>query len=96
MAKGHEAAETGFFLFRPFFRWFDYAFFWTRDKYQAMVGRILAKKLRYLFVYVLIVAALGFLFQRMPTAYLPDEDQGIMMSRRCCRRVRPWSRPSKS
>ena len=25
-----------------------------------------------------MVAALGFLFQRMPTAYLPNEDQGIM------------------
>ena len=29
-------------------------------------------------LYLLIVAALVFLFQRMPTAYLPDEDQGIM------------------
>ena len=78
VAKGHGAAATGFFLFRPFFRWFDRVFFWTRDKYQAMVGRILGKKLRYLFIYLLIAAALGFLFQRIPTAYLPDEDQGMM------------------
>jgi hydrophobe/amphiphile efflux-1 (HAE1) family protein len=78
VAKGHEAAETGFSLFRPFFRWFDRVFFWTRDRYQALVGRILAKKLRYLIIYVLVVVALGFLFQRMPTAYLPNEDQGIM------------------
>ena len=78
VAKGDEAAETGFFLFRPFFRWFDRVFFWTRDTYQAMVGRILGRKLRCLFIYLLIVAALGFLFQRLPTAYLPDEDQGMM------------------
>jgi HAE1 family hydrophobic/amphiphilic exporter-1 len=78
VAKGHEAAETGFFLFRPFFRWFDRVFFWTRDTYQTTVGRILGRKLRCLFIYLLIVAALGFLFQRIPTAYLPDEDQGIM------------------
>ena len=71
-------AETGFFLFRPFFRWFDRVFFRTRDWYQALVGRILAKKLRYLVIYLLMVAALVFLFQRMPTAYLPNEDQGIM------------------
>jgi HAE1 family hydrophobic/amphiphilic exporter-1 len=77
VAKGHESAETGFFLFRPFFRWFDSTFFWTRDKYQAIVGRILGKKLRCLCIYLLIVAALGFLFQRIPTAYLPDEDQGL-------------------
>ena len=41
-------------------------------------GDALSKKLRYLFIYLLIVAAMGFLFQRMPTAYLPDEDQGFM------------------
>ena len=78
VAKGHEAAETGFVLFRPFLRWFDRMFFWTRDRYQALVGLILAKKLRYLVIYLLIVVALVFLFQRMPTAYLPNEDQGIM------------------
>jgi HAE1 family hydrophobic/amphiphilic exporter-1 len=76
--KGHGAAETGFFLFRPFFRWFERLFDRARDKYQAMVGRILTRKLRYFFIYLLIVAALGFLFQRMPTAYLPNEDQGIL------------------
>jgi len=78
VAKGHEAAEGGFFLLRPLFLAFDRAFYWVRDRYQAWVGRILRKKLRYLFIYVLIVVALGYLFQRMPTAYLPDEDQGIM------------------
>ena len=30
-------------------------------------------------VFILIVAAMGFLFKRMPTAYLPDEDQGILL-----------------
>ncbi|MCG2770907.1 MAG: efflux RND transporter permease subunit [Desulfobacterales bacterium] len=80
VAKGQEGAETGFSLFRPFFRWFDRGFFWARDRYQAMVGRILARKLRYLFIYLLMVAVLVFLFQRMPTAYLPNEDQGIMFS----------------
>ena len=78
LAKGHEPAETGFRLFRPFFRWFDRVFYRLRDGYQALVGRILARKLRYLVVYLLIVAALGFLFLRMPTAYLPDEDQGFL------------------
>jgi hydrophobe/amphiphile efflux-1 (HAE1) family protein len=79
VSQGHEASETGFSLFRRFFRWFNRGFNWTRDKYQGLVGRILNKKWRYFFIYVLIVAALGYLFQRMPTAYLPDEDQGIML-----------------
>jgi HAE1 family hydrophobic/amphiphilic exporter-1 len=78
--KGHEAAESGFSLFRPFFLWFDRTFFWVRDKYQVLVGHMLTKKVRYLLVYLLIVAALVALFQRMPTSYLPDEDQGILFS----------------
>jgi hydrophobe/amphiphile efflux-1 (HAE1) family protein len=76
--KGHEAAETGFFLFRPFFRWFDRMFNRARNGYVAMVGHMIGRKLPYLLIYVLLVAALGFLFSRMPTAYLPNEDQGIM------------------
>ncbi len=78
VTKGHECAETGFFLFRPFFLWFDRTFLKIRNRYQALVGHILNRKLRYLFVYLLVVGALGFLYQRMPTAYLPNEDQGIM------------------
>ena len=39
---------------------------------------MLGKKGRYLVIYLVLVAALVFLFQRMPTAYLPQEDQGIM------------------
>jgi HAE1 family hydrophobic/amphiphilic exporter-1 len=78
--KGHEAAEGGFFLMRPFLLWFDRGFFWVRDQYQGLIGRMLAGKFRYLFLYLFIVAALAFLFHRMPTAYLPDEDQGILLS----------------
>lgn len=76
--KGHEAAETGFFLFRPFFRWFDRTFNGLRDKYQSAVGHIIAKKLRHLFIYILLVAAMAVCFLRMPTSYLPDEDQGYV------------------
>jgi hydrophobe/amphiphile efflux-1 (HAE1) family protein len=80
VGKGHEAAETGFRLLRPFFLWFDHMFLRLRGRYQAAVGHMLGARLRYLAVFVLIVAALGFLFVRMPTAYLPDEDQGVLMT----------------
>ena len=65
--------------FRWFFRGFNKGFNWTRDRYQNIVHHILFRKFRYLFIYLLIVAALGYLFQRMSTAYLPDEDQGILL-----------------
>ncbi len=80
VAKGHEAAETGFRLIRPFFLWFDHTFIRLRGRYQSAVGHMLGARLRYLAVFVLIVAALGYLFSRMPTAYLPDEDQGVLMA----------------
>ncbi|MCU0584829.1 MAG: efflux RND transporter permease subunit [Desulfobacterales bacterium] len=75
---GHAAAERGFPWFRPFFRWFDRLFQRSRDRYVAMAGHVLRRRTGYLFVYVLLVAGLVFLFQRMPTAYLPNEDQGIL------------------
>ena len=75
---GHEPADNAVFFLRPFFRWFDRFFYGARDLYVRLVGRVLAKKLRYLLLFVLIVVAMGYLFQRMPTAYLPDEDQGIL------------------
>jgi HAE1 family hydrophobic/amphiphilic exporter-1 len=77
--KGHEPAETGIWFLRPFFGWFDRGFFRSRDTYLLLVGRSLAHKFRYVAVFAAIVVALGFLLRRMPTAYLPDEDQGIML-----------------
>ncbi len=76
---GHEPADNAVFFLRPFFRWFDRFFFGARTLYVKLVGRVLAKKLRYVFIFLLIVVAMGYLFQRMPTAYLPDEDQGILL-----------------
>ncbi len=78
--KGHQPAENAIFILRPFFLWFDRTFFRIRDLATALVGRALARKLRYIIVFILIVAGLGILFMRMPTSYLPDEDQGILLS----------------
>jgi hydrophobe/amphiphile efflux-1 (HAE1) family protein len=77
---GHEPAENSVFFLRPFFRWFDRIFFRIRDGYVKTVDRSFSKKLRYFVIYVLIVAAVGILFLRLPTAYVPDEDQGTLMA----------------
>ena len=95
VAKGHEAAESGFRLLRPFFLGFDRAFYFLRDKYQSLVGRILGARILSLIVFALIVVAMGFLFLRMPTAYLPDEDQGILMAMVQLPRARPGNRPTR-
>jgi HAE1 family hydrophobic/amphiphilic exporter-1 len=77
--KGHEPAEGAIRFLQPFFQWFDRLFFRSRDRYLQLVGRSLSRKIRYVVIFLLIVVALGFLFKRMPTGYLPDEDQGILL-----------------
>jgi HAE1 family hydrophobic/amphiphilic exporter-1 len=79
VAKGHEAAESGFRLLRPFFLWFDRTFYRARDLYLAWVRRILGRKARFVVVFLLIVGGMVLLYRRMPTGYLPDEDQGTIM-----------------
>lgn len=77
--KGHEPAEAAHPRLRPFFHWFDGVFTKARERYLHLVGQSLAKRFRYGIIFLVIVVAMGALFQRMPTSYLPDEDQGIML-----------------
>ncbi|OQY07807.1 MAG: hydrophobe/amphiphile efflux-1 family RND transporter [Desulfobacteraceae bacterium 4572_123] len=77
--KGHQSADGAVWFLRPFFRWFDRIFLRIRVLYVRLVGRVLAKKLRYLAIFVVIVICMGYLFQQMPTGYIPDEDQGIVL-----------------
>jgi len=75
--RGHHAGETG--LLSGFFRLFNRCFEWCRGKYERMVGRSFGTPVRYLLLYGGIVAAMGFFFLRLPTAFLPDEDQGFLI-----------------
>ncbi|HET6490096.1 MAG TPA: efflux RND transporter permease subunit [Syntrophales bacterium] len=77
--KGHEPAENTVWFLRPFFMWFDRHFFRSRELYMRLVRRSVVNKVRYLVIFAVIVAAMGVLFLRMPTSYLPDEDQGILL-----------------
>jgi multidrug efflux pump len=77
VAKGHDAAEGG--RFSRFFAWFNRVFDGGSREYHSIVGRLLAKSGRVIVVYALVLAVMGFLFWRLPTAFLPDEDQGILM-----------------
>ena len=74
--KGHSESVGG--IFAGFFRWFNRVFLQSSNRYQTMVERMLDRRTRYMLVYLVIVAAMGVLFLRMPTAFLPDEDQGFL------------------
>jgi len=76
---GHQPSDNAVFFLRPFFRRFDRIFAWIRGVYVGVVGRSFSKTTRYVIIYIMIVATVGFLFLRMPTSYIPDEDQGILM-----------------
>ncbi|MFH1117699.1 MAG: efflux RND transporter permease subunit, partial [Pseudomonadota bacterium] len=78
MKAGHEPSENAIFFMRPFFRWFNRSFSRGREVYLKLVDNSVARQGRYLVVFLVIVAAMVFLFQRMPSAYLPDEDQGVL------------------
>lgn len=80
VAKGHEHAETGFFLTRPFFIWFDRTFYRLRDAYERAVGHVISKWVRYAVIYLIITAGTAWLFMQLPTSYLPDEDQGVLLA----------------
>lgn len=80
VVKGHEAAESANRFLRPFFLKFDRAFFSVRDWFVRLIGHALSRRMRYIAVFILIVLGLSLLFMRMPTSYLPDEDQGILLA----------------
>jgi multidrug efflux pump len=63
---------------RGFFGLFNRGFDRTANGYQKLVGSMTRRWGRSLVLYALILAAMMFLFQRLPTGFLPDEDQGIL------------------
>ncbi|MGB2336286.1 MAG: efflux RND transporter permease subunit, partial [Alcanivorax sp.] len=65
---------------KGFFGWFNRSFDKSSRSYQGSVEKILGRRGRYLFIYVVIVGVLGFSFMRMPSSFLPEEDQGILFT----------------
>jgi hydrophobe/amphiphile efflux-1 (HAE1) family protein len=61
-----------------FFGWFNRGFNRGRDKYLGGVRGIAAHSGRWLLVYLAVIGAVVFLFMRLPTSFLPSEDQGYI------------------
>ncbi|RZT09277.1 multidrug efflux pump [Duganella sp. CF402] len=72
--KGHHLTNKGFF------GWFNRTFERSTNKYQGIVGSILNRGGRSLAVYGIILVVLAFVFMRLPTSFLPEEDQGVLFS----------------
>ena len=63
-----------------FFGWFNATFDDGVERYSHGVRAVERNWRRSILVYVLIVAGMAFLFARLPGGFLPDEDQGMMMT----------------
>ncbi len=70
---GHQHAKTGFF------GWFNRGFARTAQGYERGLSRILPRAARYLVIYLAIVAGATAVYLRLPTSFLPNEDQGTML-----------------
>ena len=62
------------------FGWFNAKFEYSVNHYTNSVSGILRGTGRYLIIYLLIVAGMAVLFMRLPTSFLPEEDQGVFMT----------------
>ncbi|MBW7983796.1 multidrug efflux RND transporter permease subunit AcrB [Enterobacillus tribolii] len=72
--KDHHEKKSGFFA------WFNEKFDQSTHHYTDSVGNILRGTGRYLVIYLLIVVGMGLLFLRLPSSFLPEEDQGVLLT----------------
>ncbi|SPO55199.1 multidrug efflux system protein [Pseudomonas sp. JV551A1] len=74
VAKGEHHERKGFF------GWFNRRFEGMSNGYQRWVMQALKRSGRYLLVYAVLLAVLGYGFSQLPTAFLPTEDQGYTIT----------------
>ncbi|KMW73924.1 multidrug transporter [Photorhabdus luminescens subsp. luminescens] len=74
IAKGSHGKQTGIF------GWFNRIFDKSTHHYTDSVGRILRNTGRYLVIYVFLVAGMALMFTRLPSSFLPEEDQGVLLT----------------
>jgi len=74
VAKGNHGKTTGFF------GWFNRMFDKSTNHYVDSVGHIVRSTGRYLLIYLVIVVGMAYLFIKLPTSFLPEEDQGLLLA----------------
>ncbi len=72
--KGHHESKRGFF------GWFNRGFARTTQGYTRWVSRSLKRTLRMMVVFAVLVGVMGWMYLRLPTSFLPEEDQGYVIA----------------
>ena len=70
---GHHHEKKGFF------GWFNRGFSRTAKRYEGGVAMLLPRAGRTLIIYAAVLAAAVLVYKRLPTSFLPNEDQGTML-----------------
>ena len=71
---GHHHEKKGFF------GWFNRKFAVTATGYQGVIANILKRTGRYLIIFALLCGVVGWLYARLPSSFLPNEDQGYLIA----------------
>lgn len=74
IAKGEHHAKGGFF------GWFNKRFDAFTNHYEGWVAYALKRSGRYLLIYLVLLVGLGWMFSRLPSSFLPVEDQGYTIT----------------
>lgn len=73
VAAGHHHGKRGFF------GWFNRGLDKTTRGYGSVVSYMVRRGGRFMVIYVVLLACLGYLYMRLPTSFLPNEDQGYII-----------------
>ena len=77
--KGHaHDKKTG--LLGPFYNWFNRKFDAGTQRYSSALSSVVKRSAQAFIVYLVVIAGVIFMFMRLPTAFLPSEDQGYVIS----------------
>jgi len=71
---GHHHAKTGIF------GWFNRGFASTASHYQGWVAKILTRTGRFLLIFAVLLGIVAWLYVRLPSSFLPNEDQGYIIA----------------
>ncbi|WP_019673096.1 efflux RND transporter permease subunit [Psychrobacter lutiphocae] len=74
--KAHDKTQER----KGFFGWFNRVFNKLSRSYEGFVGKSIKVKWLYLVGYAAIIGLMAAIFMRIPGSFLPDEDQGVMMT----------------
>jgi multidrug efflux pump len=71
---GHHHEKKGFF------GWFNRGFAVTATGYQGVIANMLKRTGRYLIIFAMLCGVVGWLYARLPSSFLPNEDQGYLIA----------------